>query len=110
MARLQTSKPRVQSFRSNRVGSSNVSVRRITGRALQERRFRIWSLNPHCEVCNTIVIYPHGFELDHKVPLYLGGADVDANCQVLCVFYDEQGEKRGCHAAKTAADLRGEIG
>jgi len=50
------------------------------------------------------VAYPGGFELDHRVPLSLGGADTDENCQVLCVWYDDAGTKRGCHAEKTSTD------
>lgn len=37
-------------------------------------------------------------EVDHRVPLHLGGAPWDPdNCQALC---------RGCHFAKTAAENR----
>jgi len=41
----------------------------------------------------------HEFELDHKVALLNGGADVDENCQVLCIGPD------GCHHRKTQVDL-----
>ena len=35
-------------------------------------------------------------EVDHVIPLYKGGLDVDANKQSLCI---------PCHKQKTAADL-----
>ena len=73
---------------------------RMTGRALQARRLRIWAKNPNCARCGKLTAYPHGFELDHIVPLFMGGADTDANCQVLC-----NGDS-GCHATKTAEDAR----
>lgn len=57
-------------------------------------------------MCGGLVAYPHGFELDHTTALVLGGADTDANCQLLCVWYDESGAKAGCHVEKTVADLR----
>lgn len=81
---------------------------RMRGRALQARRWRIWSLNPCCAVCGRVTAFPGGFELDHRVPLHAGGPDTDENCQVLCVHFDAAGEKVGCHAEKTRADGSGE--
>lgn len=82
------------------------SPKRITGRALQARRLRLWTANPLCAACGRLTSYPRGFELDHVVRLADGGEDVDGNCQVLCVDRDAQGEKVGCHADKTAREKR----
>lgn len=71
---------------------------RIRGRKLQARRLRLWSKDPRCARCGTLTDYPDGFELDHKVPLFKGGADVDENCQVLC-------NRNLCHEVKTNDDL-----
>lgn len=101
MAKLKTLKPRVELAPARKLGSVAVSERRITGRRLQERRHRLWLESPVCAECGRVVPYPAGFELDHIVPLYLGGADEDENCQILCSGPD------GCHAKKTAEDLRG---
>lgn len=76
----------------------------MTGRKLQERRLRLWSHDPHCVMCGRLTEWPRGFELDHKVPLHQGGEDTEDNCQVLCVHYDDSGEKAGCHVIKTAQD------
>jgi len=51
-------------------------------------------------------MFPGGFELDHKTPLYLGGADSDENCQLLCVEIGADGRKAGCHIDKTAEDMK----
>lgn len=83
---------------SRQPSTQRVADRRITGRALQERRLRIWSRDPHCAGCGRLVSM-HQFELDHKVALVNGGADVDENCQVLCTGPD------GCHHRKTQVDL-----
>lgn len=69
---------------------------------------RVWALDPRCAVCGRLTLFPGGFELDHKVPLFQGGQDTDENCQVLCVDYDAAGNKIGCHAAKTVQDLGGQ--
>ena len=71
----------------------------MTGRALQERRLRIWSRDPHCACCGRLVAM-HEFELDHIVALVNGGADTDENCQVLCIV-----EPDACHHRKTQSDL-----
>lgn len=85
-----------------------VADRRITGRVLQSRRYSVWLRDPRCAVCGIGVLYPRGFELDHKVRLADGGDDTEENCQVLCVRYelrDGQRVKAGCHAEKSALCL-----
>lgn len=71
---------------------------RLRGAAGVARRLRIWSKNPHCAMCGKLTDYPSGFQIDHKVPLYKGGADQDENLQVLC-------SPSGCHDKKTLADM-----
>jgi len=70
--------------------------KRIRGRALQARRLRVWSNDPHCKDCRALVEFPHGFELDHEQALVNGGEDTDENCAVRCL---------SCHERKTARDL-----
>lgn len=106
MARVTTVGPRVAVNPGRRLASNNISDRRITGRALQSRRFNMWRASPYCAGCGQMVAYPDGFELDHDVPLHKGGEDSESNCVILCVYYDADGRKAGCHAEKTAADLR----
>ncbi|HEY1070910.1 MAG TPA: HNH endonuclease signature motif containing protein [Thermomonas sp.] len=98
MGRLQTIGPRLTSPASRLQGVAGTEARRITGRPLQARRLRLWSKDPHCAACRSVVAYPHGFHLDHIVALMNGGDDTESNLQVLC---------HGCHEAKTRDDLRG---
>lgn len=80
---------------------------RMAGRALQDRRMRMWSRDPCCAKCGQLTDIAKGaamgFELDHKVRLDQGGPDTDENCQVLCVWWQD-GLKRGCHAEKTKSE------
>lgn len=99
MARLKTLPPRIAKAPSRQVATTSTRERRMTGRRLQDRRWRMWQKDPHCAVCRRVVEYPHGFELDHIVPLVSGGADEESNCQVLCCGPD------GCHLIKTGRDL-----
>lgn len=82
--------------------NSPASAGRQTGRALQARRLRLWTADPHCKRCGKLVEFnaiPYrGFELDHRIPLFLKGPDTDENCDVLCI--------PDCHEAKTAEDLK----
>lgn len=76
---------------------------RMRGRKLQERRFRLWAASRgRCAGCGALTVYPEGFQLDHKVPLFKDGKDTDENCQVLCVAAPG---KVGCHDRKTAKDM-----
>lgn len=83
--------------------TANTREKRMTGRRLQERRYRLWLESPCCAECGVLVAYPDGFELDHKVPLYQGGEDTEDNCQILC------NGPGSCHDRKTRAD-EGRIG
>lgn len=94
---LQTLAPRVQSL-------PPTSARRMTGRPLQKRRFEAWlAAEARCAKCGRTVEYPHGFELDHVVPLFMGGDDTEQNTQVLCIAPDGS----GCHQGKTREDMTG---
>ena len=107
MGRLKTLPPRLQPAPSRQLATTNVSERRITGRKLQSRRLSMWTRDPHCAGCGRVVAYPGGFELDHVVPLHLGGDDDESNCQLLCVHFEVRDGalvKLGCHADKTRAD------
>lgn len=86
--------------------TKTVSDRRITGRTLQARRYKLWLEDPTCKVCKRAVEYPGGFELDHTVPLFMGGLDTEENCQILCMWRDEMGNKQGCHAEKSAEEAK----
>lgn len=109
--RLTTVKPRLQAAPSRKVQPlPTTREHRLTGRKLQDRRMKVWTRNPHCAHCGKLCDFPGGFELDHVVPLYLGGADDESNCQVLCVAWktvNGQRVKLGCHAEKTARDMHG---
>lgn len=84
------------------------ATKRITGRALQARRLRLWTDNPHCAACGRPTDITRGpnlqFELDHRVRLADGGDDTDENSQLLCMERDSAGVKVGCHADKTARE------
>lgn len=108
--KLSNLKPRLSVTTSARLAVSTVADRRITGRALQARRERLWlERGQRCACCGRVVIHPYGYELDHVVPLYLGGEDTDENCQLLCAWRDDEGRQQGCHVDKTRQDAAGSI-
>jgi len=101
MGRLTTLKPRLSNLNPHRLKKLKIADKRITGVTLQQRRLKVWKNDPHCAICGKLTEYPHGFELDHITPLYLGGEDVIENTQILCC-----GEE-GCHKKKTKEDMKG---
>ncbi len=110
MTKLRMHKSAMKMAQTQVVKVLAVADRRITGRRLQARRLAVWKRDPACSVCGRVVDYPKGFELDHKVPLFMGGEDIEANCQVLCVrieVIEGRRIKTGCHASKTAKEAPG---
>lgn len=99
--KLQRLAPKVSSLNTQRVTTTVMAEpARMRGRRLQERRLRLWTADPCCAVCGVLTSLDGKaatpFQLDHKVPLFKGGEDIDANCQVLCT---------DCHDQKTDSDL-----
>lgn len=69
---------------------------RIRGRRLQAIRGQYLRIHPLCAKCIEVGAVTLAIEVDHIVPLYLGGTDTDDNRQGLC---------GNCHQTKTAADM-----
>ena len=75
------------------------SPKRVTGRALQRERARLFNRDPPCVKCKEAGHVTLATQRDHKVPLAEGGTDTDDNVQGLC---------DACHREKTLAEaLRG---
>lgn len=102
--KLKMQRPGLKMAKASGPAVRVVADRRVTGRRLQARRLDMWMDDPHCAECGRWVLFPNGFELDHKVPLGEGGEDVVENCQILCVDSPD-GSVIGCHRRKTEADL-----
>lgn len=68
------------------------ATRRIRGRALQAIRASILATNPLCELCDAAGRVRQAVEIDHRVPLALGGSEEPSNRRPLC---------RECHRAET---------
>lgn len=47
-------------------------------------RARWFRHNPLCVVCLALGVYTEATDLDHVIPLHLGGKDDDSNRQSLC--------------------------
>jgi 5-methylcytosine-specific restriction protein A len=101
---LRTLKPSIKTAQASVRAAPTLSDKRMAGRKLQTRRLKLWTKSPYCAGCGRLTDYPWGFELDHIDRLDQGGADTEANCQILCVHVDDQGSKAGCHAEKTKAE------
>ncbi|SPP31304.1 hypothetical protein ARAF_0423 [Arsenophonus endosymbiont of Aleurodicus floccissimus] len=97
--KLKMLKLRLMIFNNTAIKPYYVSNRHITGYQLQKRRLEVWKDNPYCVVCGRLVHYPSGFELDHIIPLFKGGADTIENCQIFYIGEDS------CHQRKTKSDL-----
>ena len=67
-------------------------AKRARGRAGVAQRQRRLNAEPHCRDCAAIGVPSKAWDVDHIVPLTLGGLDTDNNVRSLC---------RTCHAART---------
>ena len=85
LARLQ---PRVRL--ATTVLVSPIVPDRLRGGAATARNHRFLAAHPWCAHCGA-----RATEVDHTIPLHMGGADDESNLQGLC---------HGCHAAKTALE------
>lgn len=78
---------------------SPVAVKRITGWQLVKIRKRIGPRDDYtCQICGRVTIRG---EVDHIIPLHMGGAESDSNRQWLC---------KECHATKSEQEERGRGG
>ena len=101
---MRTLKPAIAALTSTNSRHIGRTRRTIVGSTLTKLRLSLWTKSPLCACCGRFIDYPAGFELDHIVPLANGGTDRVDNMQLLCVWYDVDGSKRGCHIDKTAAE------
>ena len=97
--KLSTLKPRLATLDTRRGGVPQ--AQRITGPELQRTRNRIFLRDKYtCRKCGRVRV-ASDLEVDHIVPLHLGGAESDENRQCLC---------RECHAVKSAGEEKGRGG
>jgi 5-methylcytosine-specific restriction protein A len=59
-------------------------VKRIRGRALQERNARIFKAEPLCRICRTKGRITEAVEVDHIIALCNGGTEQVHNLQPVC--------------------------
>lgn len=98
MSRLRYIKSRLQPA-SNLLKAKPSSERRIRGSALMAIIERIKTRDQGlCQQCKADGRVRLGSEVDHRLPLHLGGSESDDNRWLLCA---------DCHAAKTKHEARG---
>lgn len=105
---LKSNVPMLNTARVRVVEAKAGATERIRGRAWMDTRQRIGLRDGYrCAGCGLVRL---DHEVDHRVPLERGGSNDDDNLQLLCVWYDERGVKRGCHVDKTAQEARERFG
>lgn len=96
--RLRTLKPTLRTMATGMRAvehSRPDATPRERGRRWMRRRARWLAEHPLCERCEERERVTAAEEVDHRIPLWAGGADDESNFSSLC---------RDCHAAKTAAE------
>ena len=96
--KLRVLRPAVRSLDPPRKRDGGSANMRAPESVRTRRRLKLWTRDPHCQICRKLVDYPWGFELDHIVPLHQGGPDTEENSQVLCV---------PCHRDKSKSEASG---
>lgn len=90
---MQTLKPKLAKININR--ASHVAVERIRGFKLQKIRQRILLRDEYtCQRCGRVTV---DGEVDHIVPLVMGGSNSPLNLQYLCV---------DCHKIKSEEEAK----
>lgn len=99
MARLNTLKPRIAALDTRRIKLATVSdAQRLRGRPWMRIRERILARDKglcQCDQCQRSGFPQRATEVDHRIPLWEGGTDDDANLQSM---------HPDCHRAKTEAE------
>lgn len=105
-SRLITAKPRLSvTTAPNRLSVATTKSRRLGASKRTATRLRLWTERGQCcAACGRFVEHPYGYELDHMTALAMGGSNADENLQLLCVWFDHEGRKQGCHVEKTRSD------
>lgn len=98
--KLQMLRPRVATVPGRLQMAATLSTRRIRGSALQAIRERI--LRRDCGICRCAICSRTGavnvaMEVEHRIPLWAGGAEDDENRYAIA---------RDCHEAKTKCEAR----
>lgn len=100
--KLQILRPKVATIPGRVQLAATLSTKRLRGRAAVDRRASYLRLHPLCVECHKRGRVSAGTAVDHKVPLWAGGADeYDVNGQTLCT--DDHDAKSACEARMRAA-------
>jgi 5-methylcytosine-specific restriction protein A len=91
---LKCIKPTIKTLSQSRGAElATVATKRITGRRCQQSRQEIAERDGYrCQMCGRLTTR---YEIDHVVPLHLGGRDDSDNKQLLCI---------PCHELKSKAE------
>jgi 5-methylcytosine-specific restriction enzyme A len=73
---------------------------RLRGRGLQKRNAAWLARHPLCVACESQGKVAEAKEVDHIIPLHLGGRDDESNLQGLCL---------DCHKVKTSSEASGRL-
>jgi 5-methylcytosine-specific restriction protein A len=79
-------------------GPKGMHTFRLRGRGLQKRNAAWLARHPLCVSCERKGDIREAAEVDHIIPLHLGGRDDESNLQGLCI---------DCHKEKTSTEAEG---
>lgn len=94
MRKILTLQPRVARADLS-IGSHIQPTKRMRGGNLQRRNRRMFMRNPLCVMCQAEGRTTEAQVWDHKMPLWEGGSESEANLQGLCI---------PCHNLKSAGE------
>jgi len=94
--KLQTLKPRLGTVPGRLQLAATLTTQRMRGRAAVNRRARWLEQHPLCVECEKEGRVTAADVVDHRIPLWKGGADDESNFQSLC--------QTPHHDAKTARE------
>lgn len=97
--KLTTLKPRLSQLVTQRIPV--LETERLRGRAAVARRAAWLRLHPLCVECEKEGRVTAGDVVDHRVPLWKGGADHESNFQTLCQkpHHDEKSKREAAERA-----------